>query len=157
MSPDGLVLRDIHAPVAPPWWPPAPGWWLVFAAIAAAAAFAAWWLARRRRNRRAIVALFDRGVATAQTPAAQVAAMSELLRRAARRRAPHADTLQGDDWLRFLDGETPRGNTAAKNFSQGAGRLLLEGGFQRDVDAAQVGALVPLARTRYLELMRARR
>jgi len=152
MSPDGLVLRDIHSPVAPPWWPPAPGWWVVFALIALAIGIASWWLVRRRKHQRAIVALFDRGIATAFTPSTQVAAMSELLRRAARRRASHADTLQGDDWLHFLDGDA----TPAR-FSQGAGRILLEGGFQRDIERAHVEALTPLARARYLELMAAKR
>ncbi|MEO6365954.1 MAG: DUF4381 family protein [Luteimonas sp.] len=151
MSPDGLMLRDIHAPLAPPWWPPAPGWWAVFAVIAVAITIAAWWFARRRTYRHSVMAMFDQGITTSSTPAAQVAAMSELLRRAARRREPHADTLQGDAWLLFLDG----GATPAR-FSQGAGRLLLEGGFQREVDHAHVDALVPIARARYLELMAAR-
>ena len=147
MSPDGLVLRDIHPPAAPPWWPPAPGWWAVFAVIALAIAITALWFARRRKRRRAIVALFDESIATSPTSVAQIAVMSELLRRAARRRDPHADTLQGDAWLQFLDGD------ASAPFSQGAGRILLEGGFQREVDSAHVDALVPIARARYLELM----
>ncbi len=156
MSPDGLVLRDIHPPVAPPWWPPAPGWWVVFAIITFAIAIAAWSIARRRQRRRAIVALFDQGIATASTPVAQVAAMSELLRRAARRHAPHADILQGDDWLRFLDGDALDGDATPAPFSEGAGRILLEGGFRREVESTHVAALVPLARARYLELMSAK-
>lgn len=156
MSPDGLALRDIHPPVAPPWWPPAPGWWAVFAVIAIAIAITAWWFARRRKHRRAIVALFDQGIATSPTPAAQVAAMSELLRRAARRHGLHTDTLQGDAWLRFLDGGVLDGNASPARFSQGAGRVLLEGGFQREADHAHVAALKPLARARYLELMAAK-
>jgi len=151
MSPDGLVLRDIHPPVAPPWWPPAPGWWAVFAVIAIAIAVAGWWFVHRRKHQRAIVALFDQCLATSLTPAAQIAAISELLRRAARRRTRHADTLQGDAWLRFLDGDA-----STARFSQGAGRILLEGGFQRDVDDASVAALMPIARARYLELMAAK-
>ena len=101
------VLRDIHLPPAPPWWPPAPGWWLLAAAV----------LAGRDRRRRSC----DAGDASSAlpsprcstrrsmpppTPTAQVAAMSELLRRAARRRDAQADRLQGDAWLRFLDGAT---------------------------------------------------
>lgn len=148
MSPDGLVLRDIHQPVAPPWWPPAPGWWAVFGLLVLAIAAVAWLLARRRRRQRAIVALFEQAVTMSPSPAAQVAAMSELLRRAARRRTPHADTLQGDDWLRFLDGDAK-----AAPFSQGDGCVLLDGGFRRDIDHAQADALKPLARKRYLQLM----
>ncbi|MCY7354315.1 MAG: DUF4381 domain-containing protein [Lysobacter sp.] len=150
MSPDALVLRDIHQPVSPPWWPPAPGWWAVFALIVLVVAVATWFAARRRKRQREIVALFDQALMMSPSPAAQVAAMSELLRRAARRRNAHADLLQGDDWLRFLDGDATR-----TPFSQGDGRVLLEGGFQRDLDSAQADALKPLARSRYLQLMAA--
>ncbi len=151
MSPDGLVLRDIHQPIAPPWWPPAPGWWAVFVLLVLILAGIAWFVARRRERQRAIVALFDQAMTKSASPAAQVAAMSELLRRAARRRHAHADTLHGDDWLRFLDGDAK-----PAPFSQGDGRVLLEGGFQRELDSAQVDALKPLARTRYLKLMAAK-
>lgn len=151
MSPDGLVLRDIHQPIAPPWWPPAPGWWAVFAVIVLLAVIATWFFARHRRKQRAIAALFDQAMTESSSPAGQIAAMSELLRRAARRRNAHADTLQGDDWLLFLDGDSKR-----TPFSQGQGRVLLEGGYQRDVDVQQADALRPLARNRYLELMASR-
>lgn len=152
MSPNALVLRDIHQPPPPGWWPPAPGWWILAAIVLAIGMAAVWFAARRKRRQRAIVALFDETIEQAQTPAARVAAMSELLRRAARRRDPGADRLQGDDWLRFLDGD--RGLC---EFSQGAGRLLLDGGYRRDVDAAPLAALQPLARRRYLQLMAVRR
>ncbi len=152
MSPGALVLRDIHQPPAPGWWPPAPGWWLVAALLLVAVGAIAWFAARRKRRQRAIVALFDAAVEQAQNSAARVAAMSELLRRAARRRDPAADRLQGDDWLRFLDGDG-----GSPEFSGGAGRLLLDGGYRRDVDAAQLAALQPLARRRYLQLMAVRR
>lgn len=153
MSPDALVLRDIHQPPAPDWWPPAPGWWIVAAIVLAMIVLTYWFAARRKQRRRAIVALFDGTVEQAPTPAARVAAMSELLRRAARRRDPGADRLQGDDWLRFLDGD----EKTSSEFSQGAGRLLLDGGYRRDVDASQLAALQPLARRRYLQLMAVRR
>lgn len=152
MSPNALVLRDIHQPPPPGWWPPAPGWWILAAIVLAIGMAAVWFAARRKRRQRAIVALFDETIEQAQTSTARVAAMSELLRRAARRRDPGADRLQGDDWLRFLDGD--RGPS---EFSQGAGRLLLDGGYRRDVDAAQLAALQPLARRRYLHLMAVRR
>jgi hypothetical protein len=148
MPVDTLVLRDIHQPPAPPWWPPAPGWWLVAALLLVVLAACWWFVARRRRRRRAIAALFDAALAAAPSPAAQVAVMSELLRRAARRRDPAADRYEGDAWLRFLDadGKPPR-------FSTDVGKLLLDGGFRRDVDAAAVAALQPLARQRYMAWM----
>lgn len=74
--------------------------------------------------------------------------MSELLRRAARRIDPDADKLLGDDWLRFLDRdlETPA-------FATGAGSALRNGGYRRDASDAQVAALQPLARARFLDWM----
>ena len=145
---DALVLRDIHQPPAPPFWPPAPGWWLLAAVLLALLAIPAWRRWRRARRRRAHAALFDRTLESAQSPAAQVAAMSELLRRAARRHAPHADTLVGEDWLRFLDAAQP-----SQVFATGAGRLLAEGGYRRDVDPDDVAALRPMARARFLAWM----
>jgi hypothetical protein len=145
MQDPALVLRDIHPGEAPAWWPPAPGWWLLMALALAVAATYAWWQYRRRSRTRRIAKLFDDAVGGAREPALQVAAMSELLRRAAHRRDPQADTLQGEAWLAFLDdGE------ASRPFSNGWGRLLLEGPFRREVDPAQVAALREVARQRFL-------
>lgn len=143
-----LLLRDIHQPPAPGWWPPAPGWWFVFAAVLLVLAVLSTLAWRRHRRRLAMLALFDAAVANADTPVAQVAAMSELLRRAARRRDPGADRLQGEAWLAFLDA-----GARTRLFAGEAGRLLLEGGFRRDADATAVAELRRLARARYLEWM----
>jgi hypothetical protein len=145
---DTLVLRDIHQPAAPPWWPPAPGWWVLAALLVAIAAVPAWRAWSRARRRRAHALLFDRTLREAATPAAQVAAMSDLLRRAARRRVPHADTLLGEDWLHVLDDGSPN-----RGFLDGPGRLLLDGAYRRDIDAHAVEALRPLARARFLAWM----
>lgn len=165
MAEPTLVLRDIHQPVAPPWWPPAPGWWWLAAALLLVAALTLYLHVRRRNRRRAIAAIFDQALAAAGTPSAQVAAMSELLRRAGRRHDPAADRLHGDAWLEFLDGPAEdagkrRGRKPASppragsdRFSQGPGRLLLDGGYRREVDAVQVAALRPIARARFLEWM----
>lgn len=143
-----LLLRDVHQPPPPPWWPPAPGWWLLAAAVLLLAAVLAWLAWRRSRRRRALARLFDQTLQEAPTPAARVAAMSELLRRAGRRRDPRADTLHGDDWLRFLDAGSPR-----PLFAGELGRLLLDGGFRMDTDEAAVAMLAPHARQRFLEWM----
>lgn len=139
-------LRDIHLPAEPGLWPPAPGWWVLFALLAVAVALVlrlAWRAARRRRWRRALLADFDEALSKATSPADEVAALSSLLRRAARLRHPHALALGGEDWLRFLDGAD-----SARPFSQGIGRLLADAPY-RPVDAA-----LPLAELR--ELVRAR-
>ncbi len=143
-----LVLRDIHQVAAPPWWPPAPGWWVVAGVLAAAIAAIAWWRLRKRRAQRRIARLFDEAVSPALEPAAQVAAVSELLRRAARRRLPDADKLAGEEWLAFLDA-----GDARAPFSAGEGRVLLDGAFRRDVDPGSVAAMRELARARFLQWM----
>lgn len=148
MADPTLVLRDVHQPLAPSWWPPAPGWWLVAAALLMLALGLWWWRARRRRQRHRIATLFDDAVSQAGDAPAQVAAMSELLRRVARRRDPHADRLEGDAWLAFLDGGDP-----ARPFGIGPGRLLLDGGFRPDVDAEALAALRRLARERFIAWM----
>lgn len=154
-----LVLRDVHQPPAPSWWPPAPGWWLLAAALLAILLVLGWWWKRRQRKHRGLEALFDHTVAAAGSPAAEVAAMSELLRRAARRRDRGADRLHGEAWLEFLDiedGKRRRKRTGAprRAFSEGPGRLLLEGGYRRDTDPQAVAELRALARTRFLQWMR---
>lgn len=149
MSATSLVLRDVHVPAAPSLWPPAPGWWLLFAIAVAVLAVAGGWLWRRRRRRLRWQRLFD--AACRQPDAAmQIASISELLRRAARHTDPKADRLQGEDWLRFLDGK-------AGGFSSGAGRIVLDGGYRRRVDSSGLEDFRMVARRRFLELMAGRR
>ena len=145
-----LLLRDVHVPAAPSLWPPAPGWWLLAAAVLILSAIIGWTRWRRLRRMRAWQAMFDEACGKA-SPAEQVAAISELLRRAARQVDARADKLQGDEWLRFLDGKT------RSDFSEGPGRLLLEGGYRRMVDAGELASSRDLARARFLELMAKRR
>jgi len=145
---DALVLRDIHQPMAPSLWPPAPGWWLVMAVIAFALAALAWIRWRRHAQRRAYARLFDTMVEHADAPSEKVAAMSELLRRAARRIDPAADKLVGDDWLDFLDHglEQPV-------FAAGAGAVLRDGAYRRDISPLEVVALHSIVRARFLDWM----
>lgn len=154
-QPDQLVLRDVHVPAAPSWWPPAPGWWAAAAVVLAIALALFVWSRHRRRRLRAWQALFDEACASPQANE-QVAAMSELLRRAARKVERHADTLEGEAWLRFLDGDASKKNRRS-DFADGAGRLLLDGGFRREVDADQLALVKSLARARFLELMAGQR
>lgn len=150
-----LVLRDIHLTPVPSWWPPAPGWWILAALLLLVVVALIGWRGHARRRRQAIVRMFDRQVDAADSPARQVAAMSDLLRRAARRRDPQADRLSGEEWLRFLDPPATKKVPSSKDFSEGAGRLLLDGAFRREVDAAHVDALRRIARQRFLQWMSA--
>lgn len=144
-----LDLRDVHAGIAPAWWPPAPGWWIVFAAAALIVALLAWRWLRGKRRAAAILRLFDDTVAGAGTPSQQVAAISELLRRAARRKDAKAATLEGEAWLRFLDEGMPH-----PVFATPVGSLLCDGMFRADVTDREAEALRAIARERYLRWMR---
>lgn len=143
-----LALRDVQEGAAPTWWPLAPGWWLVLGAVVLVAALLAWRAARLRQRRAAILRLFDDAVDRAGTPSQQVAAMSELLRRAARRKDASAGTLEGEAWLRFLDQ-----GLSQPAFVAGAGALLRDGGFRADVAPHEAEALRAVARHRYLAWM----
>jgi hypothetical protein len=144
------ALRDIHLPPSPGWWPPAPGWWLLAALLLIAAS----WIVRRsvrasRHRRRIASALrdYDRALACEHNAPARLAAASLQLRRAAKARDPTAALLEGDAWLRFLDGDD-----SARAFSEGAGRLLRDGGFRRTLDDDHTPALM-LARRRFAALL----
>lgn len=146
-----LPLRDVHLPPAPGWWPPAAGWWWLAGLLLVSLAMLGWGWRRRRLRRRAWQARFDAELGPAGDVPARLAAASSLLRRAARRVDPRADRLQGEDWLRFLDGRRGR------DFSQGAGRLLLDGGFRPQVPEALAAPALALARARFVALMEGRR
>ena len=58
--------------------------------------------------------------------------------------SPGADRLEGEAWLRFLDGEQGRA------FSEGPGRLLLDGGYRRTVGAPELEAALEADELPYL-------
>jgi hypothetical protein len=143
-------LRDIHLPPSPGWWPPAPAWWLLAAVLVIATAWAVRRILRLCRDRHRIVCAlndYDRALAAAHDAPAKLAAVSLQLRRAARARDPNAALLEGDAWLRFLDGDDP-----ARPFANGAGRLLRDGGFRRTLDD-DIASTMAIARARFIALL----
>jgi len=146
VDPARLPLRDVHLPPQPSWWPPAPGWWWLVAAVLLLGLVWAGWQGWRRARRRRWLRWFETESAEGTLPQ-QLASMSGLLRRAARRHRAGTELLQGEAWLRFLDGRD------GMEFSAGPGRLLLDGGFRPQLDAEAFAAARKLARERFIELM----
>jgi hypothetical protein len=151
---DAPQLRDIHLPPDPGWWPPAPGWWLLSIALLA---LVAWLVLRARRAwrirrwRRLLLAELERAVvehASHADPARFAAAVSRLLRRAARQLDARAAALQGEQWLAFLDARLPR--AAPATFGALAGSALVDAPYRPAGDHAlqqlDVAALARLAR-----------
>lgn len=108
---NGPVLRDIHLPPAP-WWPPAPGWWLLAALLLLAAIGVAWWLRRMVRSHPVRAALREidalEAVHARDGNTAHLAAeASRLMRRVARRVAPHAAAQTGAAWDAFVRSHAP--------------------------------------------------
>ncbi|MDR2872108.1 MAG: DUF4381 domain-containing protein [Xanthomonadaceae bacterium] len=150
MNPADLPLHDVHFPPPPSWWPPAPGWWVLAGGALLLLVLGTIWLVRCRRRYRQWMTLFDQTCQGEASPE-KLAAMSELLRRAARRVDKEADRLHGEDWLRFLDGEKRR------DFLMGPGQVLLEGAYLRQVDPEVFARFKAVARARFLTLMAGRR
>jgi|CXWL01.1.fsa_nt_gi hypothetical protein len=155
-APPQLELRDIHLPPPPSWWPPAPGWWVLAILVVAASIWLTRVLLRQRRERlrlHRLRATFD-AAASLQDPRARIAAISELLRRAARLTDASAGQLEGEAWLGYLDATLPH---TTQPFSAGPGRLLLDGAYRREVDDQAADAVWAPARESYLRLIGARR
>lgn len=144
-----LPLRDIRIPAEPSWWPPAPGWWVLSMLLVALLAWAVWrgrraWLHRQRRLR--IQRQLDAELTAASTPEDRLRRAAEFLRRWVLAEDASVAMLRGEAWLAYLDGKDP-----ARPFTQGAGRLLLDGPYRRQVDPANVDTVLTLVRRRLFE------
>ncbi len=135
MNPTELPLRDIHLPEQIGWWPLAPGWWLLILLIILLLT-GAWFLWRRLRRQTvkklAIAELQKiRSQAVGQTDQQQLEALSAWLRRVAMSLTDRQQvaSLTGEAWLEFLDQ-----GLAGQPFSQGAGRLLIDGSYRPQLE-----------------------
>ncbi len=139
-------LRDIHLPPDPALWPPAPGWWVLCLFLVVAVTLAIFWSARfierHRPIRHARKLLQNIPVNVAgNEKVAVLQQMSQLVRRFAVYRfgSQRVASLSGESWLVFLDQ-----STGGTDFTQGVGRILAEGPYQKkiDVDLQQLQALL---------------
>lgn len=120
-------LHDIVAPAPAPWWPMAPAWyWLIGLALVLGILFGLrclrqWQRNRYRREALAELSRQERLLFDLARRAQALAALAELLKRAALSAWPRAEvaSLTGHAWSAFLD---RTGSTTA--FSQGIGALL---------------------------------
>jgi hypothetical protein len=136
MQPTELPLRDIHLPPPVAWWPPAPGWWLLLALGVALCVLSIWLWRRLQRvsvNKMALRELTNLENDRTLSAGERVRRLSTLLRRAALSAYPRNEVagLAGDEWLRFLDR-----HLEGTQFSQGPGRLLLDGPYRAVHDEA---------------------
>lgn len=148
MTPDTLLLRDIHLPPAVSWWPPAPGWWGLLVLLLLLGWGGYWLLLRhRRRNYRRLALQQLQAIAVQyqqNTDSQQLLkSLSRLLRQAAQLHYSDMASagLVGENWLNFLDRQL--GGT---DFSQGCGQVLALGPYQPDVEDVDGAALLSLSR-----------
>ncbi len=129
-------LQDIHLPEAIGFWPPAWGWWLLLVLIIVALGNIIYFL-RRHKSRNAYRALALAELRTIQAQysveknSEYLQAISILLRRVALSGfgATFNASLKGGDWLLWLDAQSKKIST---DFSEGAGRALLIGPYQKN-------------------------
>ncbi len=139
-----LPLRDIHLPDPVGGWPPAPGWWLLLIGVLAliASAVGLWRFLRRKTTKKLALAELAAIAGSDAAAREKVQALAILLRRTALSVYPREEVagLVGTQWLEFLD-RTLGGN----GFSEGEGRLLIEGPYRREMQG-DLSALFELCR-----------
>ncbi len=127
-----LPLRDIHLPEPIGWWPLAPGWWLLVIGIPLSLFLLAWlWrLLKRKSVKKLALMELETIVLGDEEPKDKVQKLAILLRRTCLSNFPREEVagLTGDEWLEFLDRPLK-----SRSFSEGAGRLLVEAPYRREV------------------------
>ena len=133
------LLDQLIPPPEPPaisMWPATEGWIWLGLAILIGLGLAIRWLVKRHRANAYRRAALSELKAAGDDPAA----IAEILRRAALAAYPRAEvaSVQGDDWLRFLDQ-----SYEGKGFSSDMGRAMVEAPYRTEV--AAVAGLSDLA------------
>lgn len=133
-----LQLRDIHLPGAIDWWPLAPGWWIV-GALLLTTVFLAIMLIRYMKSRNRIrkislkeIDLIQKSFVLHKDRTRLVCELSVLLRQTCISRYSRMEvaSLTGAGWMSFLDH-----NMDGHPFSDGVGKVLMVGPYQKNVEA----------------------
>ncbi|MBF8270609.1 MAG: hypothetical protein HW386_2318 [Gammaproteobacteria bacterium] len=147
-APDQLPLRDIHLPEPVSWWPLPIGWWLVLVLLVVSIALCVWGYRRYRGHKSSAVYLAKvelrqlHELYLQQRDVGLLARdISMLLRRLSISIYPRTATasLTGEDWLRHLDQPLPD-----QPFTSGAGRILIEAPYRREVRIEDIEPLIRL-------------
>ena len=148
-------LADIHLPASVSWWPLAPGWWLLLSLILLGLVGYYFWRKHHARNYYRKLALHELHALNNEyqqqhDPAQYLQKLSVILKRTALSAQPvnFNASIKGDDWLAWLDAQcaamkATQVQPIADNFTQGSGRALLSGPYQKtpQVDISQLHAL----------------
>lgn len=142
-----LPLRDIHLPDPISWWPPAIGWWILLTASLVILILAIWAIRTVRKPtlkktaRKEFKLILDAFEAN-KNPTECVANLSLFLRRVVlthKRKDLKTAGMTGIPWLKYLDQFLDE-----PEFSSGAGRILLTGPYQRQIDNEAAIRLIKL-------------
>lgn len=143
-----LPLRAIHLPEPISWWPPAFGWWLALGAVillilAGVVILKRYLKPALRKDASKMLDQIEKTFHENEDASECLSELSKLLRRAvlSQNKSLKIAGVTGDAWLELLD--QPLGQ---KEFSQGAGRILLNGPYLRQVDKGEVAILIQLCR-----------
>ena len=150
-APEQLPLRNIHLPDPVSWWPLPIGWWIVLGLLALGISLCVWGYRRYRSRKLSAVYLakvelrqLHERYLQHQDVTLLARDISMLLRRLSISIYPRTATasLTGEDWLRHLDQPLPD-----RPFTTGAGRMLIEAPYRRQVRIEEVEPLIQLCET----------
>ena len=138
-----LPLRDIHLPDPIGWWPFAPVWWTAFFLLITSLVLLVVVIIRmknpplKRRAKRELKRLEAR-YRSEQCAIGALAGLSAFLRAALIKKIGNEASagLIGDNWLQLLDNQLQE-----REFSQGVGKILLVGPYQKEADPQKVDEL----------------
>jgi len=146
-NPLELPLRDIHLPAAIHWWPLAFGWWivvgLILLLILSFFLFAKLFRpSQLKKQAEQALNRIEQRLSANHSAIQCLADLSVLLRRLTlQQNSSDLAGLAGREWLKQLDHSLKQ-----PEFSEGIGKILLAGPYQKDAKKEDVFQLIELCR-----------